>query len=146
MKKILFFKLPYLLGLLISIALFTFSSCSKSGDTNPASNDLAGSWRVSLYFDNSDETSLFSNYVFSFNNNGQVTATNGSGTKTGTWSTTSTKFIIDFGVQVPFDKLNGNWLIEEKTSTSIKLKDDNPARTDKIQFINYNFLCRTLAL
>lgn len=135
MKKFIAFNPSYLLVIVISVVVLAFSSCSKSDNSNPATTNLTGAWRVSLYFDNSDETTLFTGYGFSFNNNGQVTATNGSDTKTGTWSTTSTKFIIDFGIQAPFDKLNDDWLIEEKTSASIKLKDDNPARMDKLQFI-----------
>ena len=36
--------------------------------------------------------------------------------------------IISFGTTPVFDDLNDDWLIVEKTNTSIKLKEDNPAQ------------------
>jgi len=73
--------------------------------------------------------------VFIFNSNGTVAATNGSINANGTWSQASSKFNIDFGVTPVFSDLNDDWLIVEKTATSIKLKDDNPARNEKLEFV-----------
>ena len=42
--------------------------------------------------------------------------------------------IISFGTTPVFEDLNDDWLIVEKNSTSIKLKDDNPAQDDKLEF------------
>jgi hypothetical protein len=109
---------------------------SCSNDSNAVVNPTAadGSWKISLYWDNTDHTADFAGYVFTFNNNGQVTATNGTATKAGTWSQTAVKFNLDFGTDPLFDKLSDNWTIVEKTAATIKLKDDNPAQDDKLQF------------
>ena len=116
--------------------IFTSTSCSKdSVSSNTSQSATDGNWRLSLYFDNSDETNKFSGYIFSFNSNGQVSATNGTNTVAGTWSQTSSKFILDFGATALFSDLNDDWLIEEKTAAAIKVKDDNPARNEKLQFI-----------
>lgn len=106
------------------------SACSK--DDTPAS--AQGSWRISYYFDTGDETQKFNGYTFSFNPGSQLVATNGSNTVTGTWSETSSKLIISFGSTPVFDDLNDDWLVEEKTATSIKLKEDNPLQDDKLHF------------
>jgi hypothetical protein len=118
----------------IACLVLTLSACSN--DDNPIANTSTpdGNWRISLYFDSGDETSNFSGYTFQFNNGGQLTATNGSNTVTGTWTLTSTKMVINFGTTPLFDDLNDDWLIEEKTASSIKLKEDNPAQDDKLQF------------
>lgn len=123
-------------ALAIVFALGTFQSCSKDDATpSQTATSTEGNWRVSLYFDNSDETYKFTGYTFTFNSNGTIAATNGSNTVTGTWSQVSSKFNIDFGVTPVFSDQNDDWLIVEKTTTSIKLKDDNPARNEKLEFV-----------
>jgi hypothetical protein len=52
----------------------------------------------------------------------------------GTWSETSTKFIIDFGTDPILSEINDDWLKIEKTSTLMKMKDDNPAQDDELHF------------
>lgn len=126
-----------LLALLMVVFFTTLqsSSCSKSDNVAVINPPIAGTWRVSLYWDKKDETSKFSGYSFSFNAGGQATVTNGSSTVSGSWSESSTKFTISFGTDPVFSKLNKDWLKEEKTATSIKLKDDNATSDEKIQFI-----------
>ncbi len=64
-----------------------------------------------------------------------VTASNGTNNVTGTWSLVSSKLILNFGTITDFEDLNDDWLIVEKTGTAIKVKDDNPARNEKLEFI-----------
>lgn len=128
--------------LYISVTMAALSSlilisCSKKDDVVavPQNTTTDGTWRVSVYFDNSrDETSKFSGYNFSFNSNGQISANNGINTITGTWMQSNNKFYIDFGTTAVFSDLNDNWFLEEKTTTSIKMKDDNPAKNEQLQF------------
>lgn len=129
-------KLLYALALVVAFCTLQSSSCSKNDDIIAVpQTPVDGNWRINLYFDNSDETHKFAGYSFIFNSTGQLTATNGSNTVTGTWSQGSNKLNISFGTTPVFSDLNDDWLIEEKTTTSIKLKDDNPARLEKLQFI-----------
>lgn len=121
--------------LAIAFATLVFQSCSRDNASSINSNTTDGNWRVSLYYDNSDETYKFTGYTFTFNSNGSITATNGSNTANGTWSQGSSKFNIDFGTTPVFSDLTDDWLIEEITSSSIRLKDDNPARDEKLQFV-----------
>ena len=126
----------YSLVAIIALCSLILVSCSKKDDLSSITQGpVDGNWRVSLYFDNSDETNKFSGYNFTFNSSGQLTATNGSNTVTGTWTQGSSKFNISFGTTPVFEDLNDDWLTVEKTSTSIKLKDDNPARNEQLQFI-----------
>lgn len=125
MKKILTFILTA--GVLIS--------CSNSDDNTNITGTPEGNWRISLYWDETDETSDFNGYTFTFGQNNILTATNGTTTKTGTYSQSSTKLVIDFGTDLLFGELNDDWLIVEKTNSSLKLKDDNPAQDDRLEFI-----------
>jgi hypothetical protein len=71
--------------LLTAFMLLFMLSCSNDTATTTVNPPISqGSWKVSLYWDTVDETANFAGYIFSFNDGGQVTATNGSTTKTGT--------------------------------------------------------------
>lgn len=130
------------ISLVLALALVTLfttlqsSSCSKDDviSSTPVGT-INGTWKVSLYWDAKDETNKFTGYRFSFNSGGQVVATNGVTTVAGTWTESSNKLIIDFGTDPLFSKLSDDWLKEEKTSSSIKLKDDNPTKDEKLQFV-----------
>jgi hypothetical protein len=129
-----------LLLALVMVVFFTTlqsSSCSKSDDVAAINNttQIAGSWRVSLYWDKKDETNKLTGYSFSFNSGGQVTATKAGVVVTGTWSESSTKLTINFGTDPVLSDINDDWQKIEKTATSIKLKDDNPLQDDQLTFI-----------
>jgi hypothetical protein len=116
------------------------STCSKNDDVvSPGTGgNITGAWKVSFYWDNTkDETSDFNGYAFTFNSNGQLVAVKGSATVTGSWTETSSKLIIDFGADPVLSELNDDWLKTEKTTTSIKVKDDNPARDERLEFVKY---------
>ncbi len=135
------FSLPnifYAVTLICFSFLLTSSSCSKSDDV-PANNiintDYTGNWKVNMFFDDTDETFKFNGYTFIFANAGVVTAGNGTNNVTGTWSLTGNQLVLNFGTTTDFEELNDDWLIVEKTATTIKLKDDNPARNERLEFI-----------
>ncbi len=128
-------KLLKAIAAILVVHTLTASTCSKNDDTAGTTGNITGNWKVSLYWDNSDETAKFSGYSFEFKSTGQVTATKGVSVVTGTWSETSSKLIIDFGTHPLLSELNDDWLRLEKTTTLIKLKDDNPAQDDKLEFV-----------
>lgn len=122
-------------ALTIILMVLITSSCTKDSVSDP--NDTTpptGQWRIHYYWDEKDETSDFTGYTFDFQSNGVVKATKGAVIVNGTWSETSTKFIIDFGTDPILSEINDDWLKIEKTSTFIKLKDDNPAQDDELHF------------
>ena len=113
-------------------------SCKK--DNNNSNNNISnGNWRVTLFTDSgNDETSDFSGYSFTFGNNGVLTATKAGSSKTGTWSNPGNEFNIDLGEKSdsnkPLGELSDDWDIISKTSTEIKLKDDNDASAEFLTF------------
>lgn len=128
-----------LLLALVMVTIFTTlqsSSCSKNDDVITSSNTvaIAGTYRVTLYWDKKDETSKLSGYSFAFSAGGQVTATKGATVVTGTWGESSNKFSINFGADPVLSDINDDWQKVEKTSTIIKLKDDNPLQDDQLTF------------
>ncbi len=85
------------------------------------------SWYVSYFFDDTDETSDFCEFEFTFNENGTVIATNGSDTVDGVWATGIDSGIsyveLDFGTDIPFDELNDDWDVLNASMLEIELKD-----------------------
>jgi hypothetical protein len=129
MKKSIF--VPLLL-----VALIAMNACTKDDNGNPdQATPPAGQWRIGYYWDEKDETSDFSGYTFEFLTGGTLKAIKAGTTVNGTWSETSAKLVIDFGADPVLSEINDDWQKTEKTSTSIKLKDDNPAQDDQLHFV-----------
>ncbi len=116
--------------LFTTVVLF---SCSKD-DKPDSPGNLSGQWVIHYYWDEKNETSDFSGYVFEFLSNGQVKAVKNGTTVTGTWHETSEEFTIDFGNDPVLEEINDDWEKIERTSSFIHLEDDNPAQDDELHF------------
>ena len=86
------------------------------------------SWYITYFFDDEDETYHFQGYEFVFNQDGTVTASNGSTTVNGTWSITNssssqTKLNLDFGDDDPFEELEEDWKLIDFSEEMIRLFD-----------------------
>ena len=108
------------------------SNSSSTTDPTPIINTVTqGTWRVTYYFDtDTDDTSDFAGYNFTFGSSNVLTATNGTNTYTGSWSVTSDNspssdlnFNILFVSPVNFEDLSDDWDIVSRTSTKIELID-----------------------
>lgn len=140
MKK---FKLISILSLVFVINVA--SMCSDDDDNNnnvadpsPVINIVSqGTWRITLYEDSGvNETTNYSNYIFTFGPNGVLTAANTT-TFTGAWSVTADNstddspdsnldFNILFTTPAPasfVDDLSDDWDIVSYTATKIELVD-----------------------
>ena len=103
---------------------------SANCDDTPISSDLienltSGTWYITYYFDEYDETGNFSGYAFTFNLDNTAQADNGSNVVPGTWGTNSDLTYVDlnFGTTVPFNELYASWDIIEISSEEIRFKD-----------------------
>ncbi|RFN58625.1 hypothetical protein DZ858_00670 [Marixanthomonas ophiurae] len=88
-------------------------------------NLTTGSWYVTYFFDDFDETSDFNGYEFTFATDNTALATNGTNTVPGTWNLTTSStpdLELFFGTNDPFDELDEDWEIIEATSEIIRLK------------------------
>lgn len=105
--------------------------CDDDSNNNVGNNALSsilssGTWYVSYFFDDVDETSNYSGYIFTFNSNGNVVAVKNSITINGQWSS-----FIDSGEEklelnfnsITFEELNDDWEVVEYTSNQVRLKD-----------------------
>ena len=131
MKKL---KLISILSLLF--VLNVASMCSDDDDTstqvsNPteiASTLADGQWIVTLYKENDVvQTSNYSGYNFTFGADGALSATNGSTTQSGDWSTYTdsgyTKLDMMFtALDGPFEEISEDWREISRTTTKIELK------------------------
>ena len=118
--------------MILTILFITMVGCTnKDNDTATPNNGdqmTQGSWKVSYYSDSGkDETAMFNGYTFVFESSGSITATNGSASQTGSWSTgtddSQSKLFLTFGNVSPFDELTDDWHILEHNTSTIKLED-----------------------
>lgn len=127
----MYYKPFSIFAVALAIVIVT-SSCKKNDDdispSNLTSTVQSGNWKVTWFSDDgNDETYHFSGYQFVFASGGSVTAAKSGSSVSGSWSTGSddstTKMVLDFGAQVPFDELNDDWKILENSSSKIRLED-----------------------
>jgi len=104
---------------LLLLSVGTLTACHKSDDNSSGNNftPSTGTWKVTYFFDKQDETGYYTGYTFEFGVNGSLSASNGSQTWTGTWTTgfddSTDKFLIDFSGTVPsaLSELEEDWRI-----------------------------------
>ena len=131
MKKL---KLISILSLLF--VLNVASMCSDDDDTssqvsNPTeitSTVTDGQWIVTLYKENDVvKTNNYSGYNFTFGTDSALSATNGTTTQSGDWSTYAdsgyTKLDMMFtALDGPFEEISEDWNVISRTATKIELK------------------------
>ncbi|MFK5983758.1 MAG: hypothetical protein QM499_12680 [Flavobacteriaceae bacterium] len=106
------------------------NSCENSGNTDVSDLEeylTTDTWFVDFFFDETDETSNFCEYGFNFETGGAVSASNGSNSVDGTWNvildSDELKVVLDFGNEIPFDKLNDDWKVINGTINEIEMQD-----------------------
>ena len=107
------------------------SDCTSEGSIDDAVlvNALTnGDWYITYFFDDTDETETFVDYVFNFASDNSAVANNTSGTTNGAWSTaageeTALSLNLNFGVSTPLEELMDDWDVLEVTDDIIRLKD-----------------------
>jgi len=108
----------------------SISDCDD--DSNGGSNNTtltqiftSGTWYISYFFDDVDETNYFNGYNFTFNSNGSSLAVKNSNTINGTWNiyndSGTEKIVLSFDGSL-LDEIEDDWRIIEYTPTLIKLK------------------------
>lgn len=126
---------------LIPCVFLTCFSCKKFIQQEEKKEALAimtdGEWYVSGYLQNdSDITASFSGYLFKFDANNSVTATNGTLSATGQWSDNIAALTIttDFqGASTPLVNLNETWKITDSYSDSVAARStDTISHTSNI--------------
>lgn len=136
---------------LLIAATLMLASCDQSktttepATTTPSSNTIPGivtngKWVVSYYYDNDkDETSDFAGYTFEFKSDYKITATNGTTTVNGNWGEGNDDNLPRFYIAMnstttKLADLSDNWVIESKSDSELKLKDDNTSKNEQLHF------------
>ncbi len=124
--------------ILIILTIIVIASCSSNDDpgnvqTNEFENIkitlIQGEWKVGNLTDGqSDHTADFESFVFTFNEDGTVAATNDLFTETGTWtydnsSSSDEELVLQFSESAPFDEINDDWEIIVVSNLKIDLRD-----------------------
>lgn len=133
------------LGIIFLLSLTLLSTtCSSDDDNSPIDNTAqiddisdtaeSGNWIITYFYDtDSDETSDYNGYTFTFENSGTLTATNGTNTYSGLWSVTNSNsnddssndidFNIFFASPPDFEELSDDWEIITYNASKIELTD-----------------------
>ena len=127
----------------IALFLLLLSSCKKdSVSANVSTTIQNGSWKISLFNDSgNDETNHYTGYSFNFGSGGAVSASNGSSTVSGSWSSgtddSQNKLNLNFGDNGNFGDLSDDWHIISESSTKIELEDVSGGNggTDLLTFV-----------
>lgn len=115
------------------------TNSGSGGNQNFVSILTNGTWHVSYYFDDSDETLNYNGYNFTFNSNETVTVVKEKNTIAGNWSTfvnnSQDIFLLKFE-DSKLDDLEDDWKITEFTTTNVRLKNksSNDGATDYLYF------------
>ncbi|WNM18962.1 hypothetical protein [Flavobacterium capsici] len=100
---------------------------SNGGSNNTTLTEIftSGTWYISYFFDDVDETNYFNGYNFTFNSNGTSLAVKNSNNINGTWNiyndSGTEKIVLSFDGSL-LDEIEDDWRIIEYTPTLVKLK------------------------
>jgi len=92
-----------------------------------------GKWTVNYFYAGQNQTSYFSNYQFSFQNNGIVICSVDSTIVNGNWSiihdlNNNDVLVININSQqTSLMQLNASWNVTDKSTSAIGMKDSNSA-------------------
>lgn len=122
-------------------AILDFVDCEGDDDEDDDfSEDLtSGSWYVTYYFDDYDNTADFGGYELSFATDNSIKADNGADVVSGNWHPVTgedSAVMFSFGTGAPFDGLAHNWEITEASSDFFQLRyvDENDGSVDYLTF------------
>jgi hypothetical protein len=100
----------------------------SGGGSNPSFSSIltSGTWRITYFYDDGDETSSFTGYNFTFNANWTSIAIKNATSINGTWTTYldsgNTKLDLSFDGDT-LDEIEDDWRVTEYSATEIRLKD-----------------------
>lgn len=108
--------------------LLTFERTPFDGGGDDLQSVLSdGLWIVASYLEDADDqTGNYAGYELDFNMDGTVSASNGSNTNNGTWSTINgdTQMTLNFGTDIPFQEFNDDdWNVLSVTDTEVVIQD-----------------------
>lgn len=107
------------------------ASCSTESSAPVTDTITDNTWEITYFWDkDKDETYHFTSWEIEFQTDGTLLAKKTGTVISGTWSEGSSssgseKIIMNFGTQEPFEELNDDWDVTDKSSTEIKLKDES---------------------
>lgn len=101
-------------------------SQSSGGNGNLSAILSDGTWYVSYFYDDTNQTSVYAGYTFTFNTNGTSLVLRNSVSINGSWSNyidgNEEKLELDYDGSI-LDELEEDWEVVEYSSTQVRLKD-----------------------
>lgn len=149
MKKAIF-------SMFAAALLMSAASCSDDDNGNNANitvealtNTITNqAWRITAYSeDGIDQTSNFTGYNFTFNDDNTVLASNGTNTYNGVWTiteddsqddlTTNPDLNITFGSPDDFVEISEDWYTVERTGSKVRLMHDSGSEEGGTDYLTF---------
>jgi len=124
------------------------ANSNTSVDTTLKIQIVSGTWIISSYTQRTeDKTSQFAGVVFTFSDNGILTADKNGDITDGTWIYTPSavgyyggppskaSMTLDLGPTSPFNRLTKTWNVASNTATLIKMDNPEPIDDEHVQFM-----------
>lgn len=111
--------------------------CDEDDDNDFDDNDvddsefvvvlIEGEWKITTFFDSSDKIEAFEDFVFTFNADGTVSATDGVTSTIGVWESYggdgTLELQLNFEDQAPFTDISRDWQMVNFSSKVIRLRN-----------------------
>jgi hypothetical protein len=125
---------------LVTAILLSEDDCDDDDGTDPEfiQTLLSGDWIVDSFIDEGvDQTDDWGNFVFTFNVDGTLTATDGNTLFTGTWVSETDdgelELTLQLNVGTPFDDINEDWTVLNYASILIELEDADDDEPEELK-------------
>ena len=127
------------LFILSAIGVTSLTACKKNNDAISAEQLLTqGNWFVHYFYDGSDETNAFSQYVFTFTQDGNVSVTATGVLLHGSWQIIHNNGAGVLTIQIitgtVISKLNDAWKITGNSGDLIEMENSGTAPTYQLHF------------
>lgn len=128
----------------------TIGDCDEDDDSDYNDDDTddtalvavltSGQWEIAYFFDQTDKTAVFENFVFTFAADRTALAANDTSSMNGTWKSYGDSSVLelefDFEEEPPLNNLLADWEVAEFTTSMIKLgkQDEEDTYADVLVF------------
>jgi hypothetical protein len=127
------------------VAFMLTTSCQQNNqDDNSQNTPASGTWKVSYFWDKSDETSNYTGYTFEFKSDGTLLAAKSGQNWSGNWSSgyddSKDKFLIQFNTSsIPsaLEELQEDWIIIQMDDSLMHFEHTSGGNgdTDILKFV-----------
>jgi hypothetical protein len=122
---------------------YAIDNCPENQNSSLNFSDVitSGSWKISYFYDDSEKTLIYKDYVFVFNNNQIVTAIKSGVNVDGVWGTKIDNGVREFKIDLNTNllhELDKDWKLFEFNNSQLRFRDSSDQETNYLYFLKNN--------